>query len=418
MIQSSSRLLRCLIGAAAFFVASATRAAVNEVSHWNRIAVDATTRAMPLDPNTESRILSIVHVAMHDAVNAIQPRFRTFASRPANADGASLEAAIASAACTTLSALLPDSRAAFETECNARLLAISDTAARDRGLEIGRATAHAMLELRQSDGSTDTAAWPAGKRPGEYRPTAPDFTPALGSLWGNVRPFVLKSSNQFRPAPPPAVGSARARADLEEVRRLGGLHSNDRTHEQSEIACFWYEMSTRGWNRIAREVASIRNLDTWEQARLFALVNMAMADGFIAGFEAKYHYNYWRPATLVRESGDPEWLAFLRSPPVPDYPSTHTILGAAAATVIARAIGTDFVSFSLTSGDPHPNITRRFWSLSQAARENGASRVLCGVHFSSAVEAGYTQGEAIGAWTFEHALRPVTSESIASVSTR
>lgn len=415
-MSRSSRLFRLVACASALLAAVTTRAATNEVSHWNRIAVDATTRAMPLDPNTESRILSIVHVAMHDAVNAIQPRFRTFASRPENAAGASLEAAVASAACTALGALLPNERAAFETECNARLLAIADSDSRTRGLAIGKAAAQAMLALRQNDGSTNAAAWPAGKQPGEYRPTPPDFTPALGSLWGNVRPFVLKTSDQFRPAPPPAAGSERARADLEEVRRLGGLHSTERTHEQSEIACFWYEMSTRGWNRIAREVASIRRLDTWEQARLFALVNMAMADGYIAGFEAKYHYNYWRPATLVRESGEPEWLAYLRNPPVPDYPSTHSVLGAAAAVVIARSVGTDLVCFSLTSGDPYPNITRRFWSLSQAARENGASRVLCGVHFSSAVEAGYAQGEAIGTWAYENALTPVSSESIAIAS--
>ena len=119
--------------------------------------------------------------------------------------------------------------------------------------------------------------------------------------------------------------------------------------------------------------------------------------------------------SAVRDGGDVAWLSYLMTPPVPDYPSTHTVLGAAAATVLAQVLGTDYVSFSMTSGQPYPNITRRFWSFSQAARENGASRVLAGIHFPSAVEAGYQQGAEIGRWTFEHALQRLeTSLSLAA----
>jgi PAP2 superfamily len=135
-----------------------------------------------------------------------------------------------------------------------------------------------------------------------------------------------------------------------------------------------------------------------------------MADGFIAGFETKYHYNYWRPVTAICEGGDTEWRSFLWTPPVPDHPSTHTVLGAAAATVMARFFNTDLISFSMTSGEPNPGITRKFWSFSEAARENGASRILCGIHFRTAVNVGYTQGEHVGKWVFEHALRPVNTE--------
>jgi membrane-associated phospholipid phosphatase len=138
---------------------------------------------------------------------------------------------------------------------------------------------------------------------------------------------------------------------------------------------------------------------------LLALVNLAMADGFIAGFEAKFYYNIWRPVSAVHEGGDATWQSYLWAPPVPDFPSTHTVLGAAAATVLAQVFGSDYVSFSMMSGQPYPNITRRFWSFSQAAQENGASRVLAGIHFPSAVDAGYKQGAAIGEWTFHHALQ-------------
>ena len=234
--------------------------------------------------------------------------------------------------------------------------------------------------------------------------------------WGSVTPFVLKSSAQFRPPEPPVVNSPSALADIEEVKVIGGSKSVTRTAEQSEIARYWFENSPRGWNRIAREVAAARQFDVWENARLFALVNLAMADGFIGGFECKYHYNYWRPVTAIRERGDSEWLSYLWTPPVPDYPSTHTVLGAAAATVMARFFNTDLVSFSMTSGAPYPNITRKFWSFSEAARENGASRILAGIHFRTAVNEGYIQGARIGEWVFANALRPANPRPAITVS--
>jgi hypothetical protein len=255
-----------------------------------------------------------------------------------------------------------------------------------------------------------------GTKPGDYCPTPPDFKPAALVQWGSVTPFVLKSADQFRCPDPPAVNSPRALADLEEVKAIGGSKSATRTAEQSEIGRYWYESSPQGWNRIAREVLAARQFDVWENARLFALVNLAMADGYIAGFENKYHCNYWRPVTAIRAGGDSEWLSYLPTPPVPDYPSNHTVEGAAAATVMARFFNTDFISFSMTSGAPYPGITRKFWSFSEAARENGASRILCGIHFSTAVNAGYIQGERIGEWAFENALRPAKPQPAITAS--
>ena len=200
------------------------------------------------------------------------------------------------------------------------------------------------------------------------------------------------------------------------VQRIGSATSTTRTAEQTEISKFWYEHSTEGWNRIARDLAVARQLDAWAAARLLALVNVAMADGFIGGFEAKYHYNYWRPATAIRETTDPTWLSNLPTPPVPDYPSTHTVLGAAAAAVLARFFETDYVSFAMTSGAPYAGITRRFWSFSEAAQENGASRVLAGIHFPTAVKAGYEQGDRIGAYVFEQVLTPLTTRATTTVA--
>jgi membrane-associated phospholipid phosphatase len=386
------------------------RASADEVTRWNQIATDASTAA-DTAALKESLIFSILHVAIHDAANAVDPRYAPYLPRTSPpAPGASVEAAIASAAHATLVALLPASKGSFDAALEEALRTVSDESKKTAGREVGRTAAAAILAAREDDGSNRTVQYTPGTKPGEYCPTPPDFAPAALTQWGGVKPFVLESSAQFRAAEPPAVNSPRALADLEEVKMMGGLHSVTRTAEQSEIARYWYENSTRGWNRIAREVSSARQLDLWENARLFALVNLAMADGYIANFESKYHYNYWRPISAIRQSGDSEWLSYLPTPPVPDYPSGHAALGAAVATVMARFFNTDFISFSMTSGPPYPGITRKFWGFSQAARENGASRVLNGIHFSTAVNAGYTQGELLGEWAFEHALRSVNPE--------
>ena len=393
------------LAAALLAITVASRASADEVTRWDQIATDASTVA-DTNPLRESCVFAILHVAIHDAVNAVESRYEPYLSRTSPAPGASVEAAIAGAAHDTLVALFPASKVSFDAAIEETLRTVSDESRKKAGLEVGRAAAAAILAARQNDGENRTLQYTPGTKPGDYRPTPPDFTPAALTHWGSVMPFVLKSSAQFRSAEPPAVDSPRALADIEEVKAIGGSKSVTRTAEQSEIGRFWYENSPRGWNRIAREVAAARQFDVWENARLFALVNLAMADGYIAGFETKYHYNYWRPVTAIRERGDSEWLSYLWTPPVPDYPSNHTVEGAAAATVMARFFNTDFISFSMTSGAPYPGITRKFWSFSEAARENGASRVLCGIHFSTAVNAGYIQGERIGEWVFEHALRP------------
>jgi hypothetical protein len=286
------------------------------------------------------------------------------------------------------------------------LRSVADASKKTAGLEVGRAAAVAILAARENDGENQTVQYTPGTKPGDYCPTPPDFKPAALAHWGSVMPFVLKSSDQFRPAEPPAVKTLRALADTEEVKAIGGINSITRTSEQSEIARYWYENSTRGWNRIAREVSAARQLDVWQNARLFALVNLAMGDGYIANFDAKYHYAYWRPVTAIRESGDSEWLSYLPTPPVPEYPSGHAVVGTAAATVMTRFFKTDLVSFSMTSGAPYPGITRKFWGFSEAARENCASRIVAGIHFLTAMNAGYTQGERVGEWVFENALGP------------
>ena len=260
------------------------RASVDEVARWNQIATDATTVANT-NPLAESCVFAILHVAIHDAVNAVESRYEPYLPRTSPAPaGASVEAAIAGAAHDTLVALLPDSKVSFDAALEETLRTVSDDSRKAAGLEVGRAAAAAILKARENDGQNRTVEYTPGTKPGDYRPTPPDFKPAAMVQWGSVTPFVLKSSAQFRCPEPPAVNSSRALADLEEVKAIGGSKSVTRTAEQSEIARYWYESSPRGWNRIAREVSAARQFDVWENARLFALVNLAMADGYIAGF--------------------------------------------------------------------------------------------------------------------------------------
>jgi hypothetical protein len=415
LTEVCSRTIATLAGVV-FLAGLLSSAVADEVIRWNQVATDART-AHKVDPLTESRVFAILHLAIHDAVNAVQARYQSFLPTAQSAPvDASVDAAIAGAAHEALVVLIPPGKESFAIAFEESLGRVPEGPRKEAGVEIGRSAALAILAARENDGANRTIEFTPGTEPGQYCPTPPDFRPAFMAHWGKITPFVLPSSAQFRCPDPPPVNSEKAFAEIEEVRAIGGSKSATRTPEQSEIARFWYESSPRGWNRIAREVAKPRLFDVWENARLFCLVNLAMADGFIAGFEDKYHCNYWRPITASRHLGDREWLSYLVTPPVPDYPSTHTVLGAAAATAMARFFGTDFISFSTTSGEPYPDITRKFWSLSEAARENGASRILCGIHFSSAVRAGYTQGEQVGDWVFENALRPVKPQPVITTS--
>jgi PAP2 superfamily len=387
------------------------------VIDWNIIATSAGPAAGK-NPLEQSRIYAMTHTAIYDALNGIDRRYRPYAVDRRAEPGASPEAAVAAAAYGVLVELLPSQQATLKAAYDASLAGIIDGPAKDSGIAIGQAAAVAILALRSADGSTAPMPYTPGTDPGDYQLTPPNFAPAVLPGWGNVTPFALTSGAQFRLPPSKFLDltSNRYTDDYNEVKAIGDLNSATRTAEQSEIARFWYEGSPTGWNRIARVVAAQRELDLWQNARLFGLLNFAMADGFIAGFDSKYHYDFWRPITAIRAGAtdnnpatvaDPAWMAFLVTPAAPDYPSTHSVLGAAAAEVLARFFGTDAVSFTATSGAPFPGITRSFTSFSQAARENADSRIYAGIHFRTACRHGLSQGKQVGRYVFKHALQPV-----------
>ena len=433
IIACRRRFVSAALGALAlctiFSSAAAAASPADEVLNWNVLTLNLVTAVSP-SGMPQSRIAAMVQLAVHDALNAIDHRYTAYAYAQEEDPTASAAAAVATAAHDVLLNQVPSQAAAIATAWAASLGAIPEGTSKDSGIAIGHAAAAAMLQLRSSDGSGTTSVYTPGTRPGFWRPTpnptpsnpagATGLLPALFPGWGNVTPFVLRGGAQFRPDGPPALRSGRYARDFNEVKDVGEQFTPLRTSEQSTIARFWYEGSHRGWSRIARNLAIARSLDAWDTARLLALVHAATADGFIAGFNAKYHFNFWRPVTAIREAAtdgndhtvsDPDWNTYLNTPAIPEYPSTHSVLGSAAAEVLARFFGTDEVSFTTTSGPPFAGITRSFTSFSQAAGENGDSRIFAGIHFRSGVRDGMWQGRKIGKFTFRHALEPVNGDA-------
>ena len=308
--------------------AFANTARADVVTDWNVIA---TTNAPAAGKNAilQSRIYAMTQAALHDALNAIDRRYKPYALDMHGNPGASPAAAVAAPAHDCLLHELPTRQSALDTAYAASLSAIPDGAAKTNGIAIGQQAAAAIIALRSSDNSSAIVPYTPGIGPGLWQPTPPAFLPALLPGWGSVTPFTLRSGSQFRPDPPELfeLTSEQYTRDFNEVKTIGDVNSSTRTAEQSQIAMFWYESSPNGWNRIARNVSAQQGLDLWQNARLFGLINFAMADGFIAGFDAKYAYNFWRPVTAIRAGetdgndqtlGDSTWSAFLVTPNIPD----------------------------------------------------------------------------------------------------
>ena len=414
----------------------------NAVVDWNENAGQAVVSACFLGGYgpQESRLYAMMHLAVHDALNAITPRSAPYAANLVAPKGSSAEAATAAASrdvlVTTLNSFdfflpaqcIADGVQSVEADYAQALAGIPEGSSKSDGIALGSDAAAAVLALRADDGYDTLPIDPAyveGTAPGEYRytPGTPfAFAPHLGE---DLRPFVIESASQFLPGPPYSVTSDEYADDVAEVQSLGGddvTTPSARTADQTEIALFFLESSPQMWNRIARQLSEKRHLDSWESARLFGLLNMALTDGYIGSFKAKYHYRFWRPITAIRladidgngaTSPDPTWTPLRETPPIPDYDSGHAVEGGAAAQVLRRFFHTDRMTFSTcsytlpagqTCADPTPTI-RTFTHFSEAESENAMSRIYVGYHFRDAVVTGTTHGQQIADYTVDNALR-------------
>lgn len=394
------------------------------ITDWNLTAFQVIKAADGYqDPMAASRSLAMMHLAMHDAVNAVVRRYQShaFKATPAATADADPTVAAAVAAHDVLAGIYPQApaQALLRAELQKTLFDAGLGRAVEAGTELGKAAAAAMLVSRQNDGSTATEPYVVRAVPGQYRYTPP-FEFAAAPHWRAVTPFALARASQYRSAPPPALESDEYRQAFDEVKRVGAKQAGAaRTPDEAHYAAFWYEFSDIGWNRIARLASTKVHQDLADRARTFALLNMAMADAYIAGWDSKYHYNFWRPVTAIQRAGDdrnphtsaePGFETLLPSPPVPDMPSTHSALGMAAATVLAHAFGRDQVAFSFASPSANPESPRRSYrSFSEAARENAESRIKAGLHFRFATKAGLEMGKRIGEHVTHHALNRQSS---------
>lgn len=380
------------------------------VIDWDTRADSIATEKKLASP-THGRGLVMMHVAMFEALNAIDRRYQPYRLNLVADRNTSREAAAAMAGHDVLVALYPDQKPSLDALLEQQLAAVPDGPPRERALILGRKAAAAILELRKDDGSSATDTYRPITQPGQYVPTAPVISADVGA-W---TPWVMARADQFRPAPPPALTSAAWTRDLNEIREIGGLDSRLRSEEQTTVARFWFVTGARAWNPLIAQLAMAKRMDLLDCARLFALTSLAGMDAYIAVFEAKYHYNFWRPVTAIRnadQAGNPAtprdagWLPLGETPMHPEYPCAHCITSSAVAAVIRASVGEDIGTLSLTSATA-PGVTRRWTRLDDYVNEVSNARIWAGFHYRFSTEAGQDMGRKIGELTVATQLKPL-----------
>jgi hypothetical protein len=378
------------------------------VVKWNEAVLQA-IRKERTPPPVAARNLAIVHLSIYDAVMAIERTHQPYLTDATPIPGASSDAAAAAAAHRALLALYPQQRDAFDALLVRCWAEVPRSPARDAGAELGRFVADRMLESRRDDGADKSGKFTHKHEPGYWRPTAPGFQDFLLPEWGHVKPFAIKKGTQHRPDGPPALTSSAYTDALNEVHRLGGKHSKARTEEQTEIAHFWADnagtVTPPGhWNQIAQAIAKERGNALAENARVFAHLNMALADAGVLCWVIKFTFEFWRPITVIQQA-DRDWTPLIATPPFPAYVSGHSTFSSAAAASLAQSFGTDKIRFETTS-DGLPDVTRRFTSIWAAAEEAGMSRIYGGIHWQFDNTDGLQVGRTLGEYVYRNTLQP------------
>jgi hypothetical protein len=417
----ASKLAGIVVAVACSALASAP-ARADVVHDWN---VEALKVPFPVGP-PQARLLAMVHIAMHDAINAVTGEYETYAPKVTVPPSTSAIAAGAVAAHDVLVALFPQMAAVYDPALKNSLANIPEPD-QTNGKLVGAEVALAILALREHDGFSDPAPYTPGSGPGVWVPTQPGFAPALYPGLGRVTPFALKAGSQFRPAGPPRLESEVYAADLNEVKRVGSIDAETlgfRTPEQGATARFWLGNSIPIFQGIARQVSTARPLDLSSSARFFALMSIAGADAYIAAWDAKYTYNFWRPVTAIHNAdsdGNPATTAdtawrplaeiapFPGTPPFPDYVSGHTTYTRAVVRVLEEIFGRGdfpFVATTVNPAIPPAEASRQYERFRELSDEMIEARVLAGIHFRSADRDGDRLGRQVAQFAIHHVLRP------------
>jgi hypothetical protein len=394
-----------------------TSSQADAVTEWNAIALNCVQG--PANPPNRAgppglMDIALVQAAVHDAIQAIQGRFEPYQYDNAALRGAGSPAAAAAKA--TYDVLVGLYQKPLMPAC---LNAVTDPAityAGDPGLQAGREAAAALLPLYRPVFTLPTDPFVGGTEPGEWRPT-PGVTAGANAYMAGTAPFVLNSPSQFRPEPPMPLTSERYSREYDEVKALGSLTGSTRTDEQTDLARFWSGNPIVQWFATLRSIADAHVPDIGDKARLIALVALSTADSQISVYETKYHYNFWRPITAIREgdadtnprtAGDATWTPFIVTPPYPDHSSGANNLSGAVTTILQLYFRTDEMDFAISSGVAGLTVNPRPYArFSEAADEVVEVRILQGIHFRSADVDGRQQGSRIAHWAFQNFLKPV-----------
>jgi hypothetical protein len=400
--------LRAWILAAAITAVPAASAA-DVVTEWNQKAGAAVAESK-LYPFAGTRATSMVQVAVFDAINSIEGRYSPYKVKVSAPAGSSAEAAGVAAAHAVLVKLFPEQKASLDVAYAASLAQIPEGGGKTAGIEVGEEVAGKILALRASDGSDAPNNYRPITAPGVYVPT----TLPIASQWGDVTPWVMERGSQFRPAAPPDLKSAEWARDYDEVKDLGGKKSTVRTAEQTETARFWLITGPQSWDPLVRQLAAAPGRSLIENARLFALVEMAAADAYIAVFDGKYAFNLWRPITAIRNGDrdgndatgrDAGWEPLIDTPLHPEYPCAHCITSAAVRMVLESEFGTGAVSLSMTSSAV-PGVTHKWASIEEWANEVSVARIYGGIHYRNSTVVGKDMGKKIGELAVRNYLKP------------
>jgi hypothetical protein len=397
-------------------ITSSEARASDAVLEWNQVALGATVTAGQ-SPVAQIRSMTIVHVAMHDAVNLITRDYKTYLAARFRPCGGSAEAAAIAAAHRALVGLFPAPGQVTQLNAaRAASLAARGLTEADPGIELGEAVGAAVLSLRSNDGAGQSQfpyIPPDAGEPGVWVPVGTAQPVAPG--WGKVTPWVIEKARRFRPEGPPSLRSRRYARDYNEIREIGALNSLSRTAEQTEIARFWLASPSIIWNGVARRLVEARGSDLSSTARVFALMYLVAADASIVCWDAKYLYNFWRPITAIqngdtdgndRTDADSSWAPLFPTPQHPEYISGHSTNSAAMAAALGFIFGDDPGVPIVATSTTNPSFEREWALLSDGVEEVIDARIYSGIHYRTSDEVGAHVGQAVARYVVKHVLRP------------
>jgi hypothetical protein len=392
----------------------------NVITDWDEKAIAAVASLAsvpsPSTPYAAYRMMAMVHAAMFDAVNSIEPRHRPYLAQLPADPATSKEAAAAAAAAAVLATIDAKTAGEMKVALASYLALIPDGAAKSEGVKLGEAVAAKVLEARANDGSDAPDDYRPRTTPGVYVPT-----PIMrGPMWPTVKPFAMASPSQFRPGPPIALDSKEWATDFNEIKDYGGQKSAKRTAQQTETARFWLVGGPVAYHPFLRQIVTAKEMGVVESARFMALGGIAINDALIAVLDAKYHYNFWRPVTAIRNGdidGNPTtdrettWQPIADTPMHPEYPCAHCIVSGSVAGVVKAALGTEEIPEIATTSPTAPGVTHRWTNMTALTQEVANARIWSGFHYRFSTRVGTEMGLQIGEYVVKNVMQPVVTGS-------